>query len=328
MNALTVKGVTHWFGDITPPKAWAAHLPGLVRRCLPRELVEGTKRNKVLFNINLTVKAGQILALVGPSGCGKSTLLRAILGTDPPCKGKVYSGGVREKHRIISPSRNVGIVYQNYFLYPFLTAQANVALGLKLDETTLFDRAFKPWYWWPLRKKHLQAASDWLEKLGLGHAINKYPRQLSGGMRQRVAIAQALIMKPKILLLDEPFGALDEATREELQMMLLQLYAENETAMAEGKEPPYTILIVTHELNEAFYVSDRVVGLSQFHDKGHEGATIVYDKAAPVFRPDDPREFGIFLEQREELRREVFDSTNLQNHKEFVTFWQEHEKAG
>jgi ABC-type nitrate/sulfonate/bicarbonate transport system ATPase subunit len=135
-------------------------------------------------------------------------------------------------------------------------------------------------------------------------------------------------MKPKILLLDEPFGALDEATREELQMMLLRLYAENETAMAEGKEPPYTILIVTHELNEAFYVSDRVVGLSQYHDQGAKGATIVYDKAAPVFRVDDPREFGVFIEQREELRRQVFDPNSLQNHQEFVTFWQEHEKIG
>lgn len=329
MNALTVKDVTHWFGKDTPPKVWTAPLPDLMRRCLPRKYVQGTKRNKVLYNVNLTVKAGQIMALVGPSGCGKSTLLRAILGTDPPCKGEIYSGdNSGGKHRVTSPSRDVGIVYQNYFLYPFLTAQANVALGLMLDETNLFDRAFKPWYWWPLRKKHLKLASDWLEKLGLGHVLNKYPSQLSGGQRQRVAIAQALIMEPKILLLDEPFGALDEAKREELQIMLLQLYAENETAIAEGKEPPYTILIVTHELNEAFYVSNRVVGLSQHHEHGVEGATIVYDKAAPVFRPDDPRDFSTFIGQREELRQAVFDPAYLQDHLEFVTFWKEHEKVG
>jgi len=166
-----------------------------------------------------------------------------------------------------------------------------------------------------------------LKKLGLEAAAKLYPHEMSGGMRQRVAIAQALIMKPKILLLDEPFGALDEATREELQLMILRLYEENETAKKEGHEPPYTILIVTHELNEAFYVSDRVIGLSQYHKDGAEGAKIVYDKSAPIFHPGDPREFGIFLEQREELRRHVFDPTDLQDHEELITFWKDREKG-
>ena len=107
-----------------------------------------------------------------------------------------------------------------------------------------------------------------------------------------MAIAQALIMKPKILLLDEPFGALDEATREELQLMLLNLYQENLAGQErKGEPPPHTILIVTHELNEALYVADRVVGLSQYHREGSQGATIVYDKAAPVFHPTDPKEY-------------------------------------
>jgi NitT/TauT family transport system ATP-binding protein len=323
MKSLIVKNVTHWFGEDTQPKKWAEFLPTTSHRFLPKKWIKGTNRNRVLHNVNLVVNAGQIVAVVGPSGCGKSTLLKAILGTHPPNEGEIYSGNCR----ITGPTRDVGIVYQNYFLYPFLTAQANVALGLKLDETNLFERTCRPWRWRSLRKKHLEMAAEWLEELGLVNAINKYPKELSGGMRQRVAIAQALIVKPKILLLDEPFGALDEATREELQMLLLRFYADNEKAMSEGKYPPYTILIVTHELNEAFYVSDRVVGLSQFHSNGTDGSTIVYDKAAPIFRPDDPREFGVFIGQREELRQQVFDPKVLKNYEEFVTFWDDHDKT-
>jgi NitT/TauT family transport system ATP-binding protein len=293
MNALEVQDVSHAFGN-----------------------------NKVLGHVNLKVAAGQVVGLVGPSGCGKSTLLRAILGTHPPNKGKIFAGG----KEITGPNRDVGIVYQHYSLYPFLTAEKNVAFGLLLDETTLPYRTFVFWKWWKIRQKHLAKARELLKKLGLETATKLYPHEMSGGMRQRVAIAQALIMKPKILLLDEPFGALDEATREELQLMILGLYAENEVAKKEGKEPPYTILLVTHELNEAFYVSDRVIGLSQYHKNTEEGAKIVYDKPAPIFRPGDPREFEVFLEQREELRRHVFDSTDLLDHEELITFWKDHEK--
>jgi NitT/TauT family transport system ATP-binding protein len=148
-------------------------------------------------------------------------------------------------------------------------------------------------------------------------------------MCQRVAIAQALIMKPEILLLDEPFGALDEATREELQRMLLTLYLENQVAKQKGEKPPYTILIVTHELNEALYVGDRVLGLSQYWDwcdKGHAtspGATIVYDSIAPVYLPDEQRDFEALKAQREEIRRSVFDPTCLQKREELRVFWKQ-----
>ncbi|MAT72680.1 MAG: hypothetical protein CMJ58_24640 [Planctomycetaceae bacterium] len=124
------------------------------------------------------------------------------------------------------------------------------------------------------------------EKVGLLAARDQHPSQMSGGMRQRVAIAQALIMQPGVFLLDEPFGVLDEATREDLQLMLLQFYDENIRAREQGRVPPYTAIIVTHELNEAPFVSDRVVGLSQYHSDGENGATIVYDRPAPVFAPD------------------------------------------
>ncbi len=192
--ALDVKNVSHWYDN-----------------------------NRVLNNINLRIRAGQIVALVGPSGCGKSTLLKAILGTHPAKEGQVLASDIP----ITKPSRNVGIVYQNYSLYDFLTAEENVAFGLKLDRTSLPFRTLMFPKWWQERTKHIAQAREYLKHVSLEAACGHYPSELSGGMRQRVAIAQALILKPKLLLLDEPFGALDEATRESLQVMLLRFYQEN-----------------------------------------------------------------------------------------------------
>ena len=278
---------------------------------------------QVLNHVDLRVAAGQVVALVGPSGCGKSTLLRAILGTHPPTSGQVVVGG----NVIDRPTRDVGIVYQHYSLYEFLTARQNVAFGLMLDQTSTPYRVFQYFSWRKLRRSHLEQADQFLEKVGLLAARDLYPSEMSGGMRQRVAIAQALIMEPRVLLLDEPFGALDEATREELQLMLLRLYEENLQARAESRVPPYTVIIVTHELNEALFVSDRVVGLSQYHEDGANGATIVYDRPAPIFTPDEPKDLSRFVQQKEELIDRVFSESQKRDHREFVTFWAEHEKT-
>lgn len=277
---------------------------------------------KVLNHVNLRVGAGQVVALVGPSGCGKSTLLRAILGTHPSTEGRVEVGG----KLVDRPTRDVGIVYQHYSLYEFLTARQNVAFGLMLDQTSTPYRWFNYFNWRKLRQEHLQQADDFLEKVNLLAARDQYPSEMSGGMRQRVAIAQALIMQPRVLLLDEPFGALDEATREELQLMLLQLYEENVRARKENRVPPYTVIIVTHELNEALFVSDRVVGLSQYHADGQNGATIVYDRPAPIFTPDQPKDIGAFVEQKEELIQAVFSPKYQKDHQKYITFWKDHDK--
>lgn len=274
---------------------------------------------RVLNDINLQILPGQIVAMVGPSGCGKSTLLQAILGTHPPTEGEIRADGVL----INKPSRNVGIVYQQYSLYDFLTAEENVAFGLKLDETTLPSRIFSYRSYAKKRQVHLKKAREFLEKVGLSTAMGRYPSELSGGMRQRVAIAQAFILKPKIVLLDEPFGALDETTRQELQMMLLKFYQENLKAKQRGERPEYTIIIVTHELNEALYVADRVIGLSRYHTQSEKGAMIVYDRPCPVFAPDDPRDFSKLVEQREELRKAVFDESYIKDHNKYVSFWSE-----
>ena len=287
---------------------------------------------KVLCDVCLKILQGQIVAVVGPSGCGKSTLLRAIVGTHPARQGEIhtFSRSRPDVAEVVRrPGRDRGIVYQRYSLFPFLTARQNVALGLMLDQTGISGRAFTFWKWWPLRRRHLQEAAALLERIGLGDAIHLYPRQMSGGMQQRVAVAQALIMKPRILLLDEPFGALDEAMREELQRLLLRLYQENRDATQRGDDPPHTILIVTHELNEAIFVGDRVVGLSQYWDwqeAGHHaspGATIVYDAAAPVFEPHDEKDYMQFARQRREIRQAVFDPAVLQPPEQYRRFWKQ-----
>jgi NitT/TauT family transport system ATP-binding protein len=289
-----------------------------------------------LYDVNLKVVRGEIVGLVGPSGCGKSTLLNAVVGTHMPQQGEIvmYHGpDGKTAARVEGPGRDRGIVYQHYSLFPFLTAQQNVAVGLMFDQTNLPFRFFRFLRWRELRRQHLDAAAELLARLGLTDAMHRYPHQLSGGMRQRVAIAQAIIMKPAIVLLDEPFGALDEATREELQRMLLTLYQENLAALREGGLPPYTIIIVTHELNEAIYVGDRVVGLSQYWDwksEGHAscpGATIVYDKAAPVSGPDEPLDHETFEAQRKEIRRCVFEPSVLPPRNSHVTFWDDIQKG-
>jgi NitT/TauT family transport system ATP-binding protein len=303
---LDVKGLKHWFGT-----------------------------QRVLFDISLAVVRGEIVALVGPSGCGKSTLLRAIVGTHPPREGElvVYlhahngKNGTVHGKRVTGPGRDRGIVYQQYSLFPFLTAQENVAFGLMLDETSLPYRGLLYPWWRRLRKEHLTRAAEYLEKVELTDAMKLYPSSMSGGMRQRVAVAQALIMKPEILLLDEPFGALDEATREELQKMLLTLYQENLRALREGRRPPYTMLIVTHEINEAIYVGDRVVGFCQHWDwkaEGHErcpGAAMVYDRWVPVEDPGELRNYETFAKQRKEVLDVVFYPREPVDRKRYCTFW-------
>mgnify|MGYP002725592451 CR=1 FL=1 len=289
--------------------------------------------NLVLHDVNLKIAQGEIVALVGPSGCGKSTLLKIILGILDASSGLVMLSRDGVRYAIEGPGEDRGVVFQSYGLLPHLTAEQNVAIGPDFIQTNLLQRAFA-WLPWSkvrkLKRKDLIEARKILTKMGLGNAHDKYPSELSGGMRQRVAIAQAIATKPRILLLDEPFGALDEATRESLQTMLLEFYQENLQAVQRGEEPPYTVLIVTHELNEAIFVADSVVGLSQYWDWKAEGfascpgATIIYDKVAPIFHPEDPKEHGLFVKQRKEIRRVVFhDGDELPNRTDHVTFWKE-----
>jgi NitT/TauT family transport system ATP-binding protein len=296
---LTCKGINHRFGD-----------------------------KRILSDVNLEIGRGEIVAFVGESGCGKSVLLRAIVGTHPPTEGSIIMRSSRgEFIAVDGPGPDRGIVYQRYSLFPHLTAQENVALGLAFDRTTLPERVFQPGKFKRLERAHLQEAAQILIDFGLQDSLERYPTEMSGGMCQRVAIAQALITKPRLLLMDEPFGALDEATREELQRMLLRLYEGNLKAVKAGEPAPVTIVIVTHELNEALYVGDRVVGLSKYWDyksHGHKefpGATIVYDDAAPVCTSDGKRDFAPFDAQREEISRIVYDKDPTRLSETNLRFW-------
>lgn len=187
-----------------------------------------------LSNVTLTVEEGEFAVLVGPSGCGKSTLLRIIGGLDRQTSGDIKVNG----HDVRGPISDVGIVFQDALLMDWRTTLQNVMLPveiLRLD-----------------RNKFRPRALDLLKLVGLAGFENRYPAELSGGMRQRVAIARALVHDPPLLLMDEPFGALDEITREQMGAELLRIWGET------GK----TVLFVTHSIPEAVFLGDRVIVLS------------------------------------------------------------------
>ncbi len=190
------------------------------------------QRLPVLQDINLTIEPGEFVGIVGASGCGKSTLLRLIVGLEGGDEGEIRLGG----QRIVGTSLNRGIVFQEHRLLPWLTVEQNVAIGLLNSGQTEGVR------------RH--AVREHIDLVGLQGFEKAYPYQLSGGMSQRVAIARALVNRPDILLLDEPFGALDALTRAHLQQELHRI---------REKEKGITMILVTHDVEEAVYLSDRVV---------------------------------------------------------------------
>lgn len=254
----------------------------------------------VLDDIDLAVRKGEFCTVVGPSGCGKSTLLRLILGQEQPSSGKISMTG--KPVQLPSPDR--GIVYQKYSLFPNLTILRNIMLGKELSRPFMGRRRAK--------KRIRDEAMHYLGDVGLAKHAEKYPYQLSGGMQQRVAIAQTLIMNPKILMMDEPFGALDPGTRENMQLMILKLWEENRM----------TIFFVTHDLEEAVFLGTRILILSQFYrheigDKGdgQNGARIVADYPLENFAPSSTKvkETAKFGKLIQNIRYEGFDPEYFQH---------------
>jgi len=255
--------------------------------------------NPVLDNINLTVREEEFIALVGPSGCGKTTLLNIIGGFLEPSEGEVLV----EENPAGRPNRDRGIVYQDYALFPWMTVLDNIIYGIELEDINYLEKYFNFIKYRRVRKEATEKAKYYLEQTGLSDAAYKYPHQLSGGMRQRVAIAQALIMKPKILLMDEPFGALDVQTREALQILMLKIREDENN----------TVFFVTHDLEEALYIGSRIIVLSQYHNmhdgKSH-GAQVVYDKVLPPelnFLPTDLKDTSKFRHMIGELMKIGFE---------------------
>ena len=270
---------------------------------LVEEVTKVYGNNVVLENVNLRIHQGELCTVVGPSGCGKSTLLRLILGQEWPTSGQILADG----KAVGVPSPERGIVFQRYSLFPHLTVLGNIMAGIRLSMGFFQARREK--------KKSRDEAMRYLEYVQLAAHADKYPYELSGGMQQRVAIAQALIKRPKLLLMDEPFGALDPGTREAMQVLILDLW----------KEHDMTIFFVTHDLEEAVYLGTRILVLSQYyqgaglHRPRHTwGARIVADyplhRVASSTRIKETEQFGHLIGT---IRREGFDPEYLQEIRQF-----------
>jgi len=222
---------------------------------------------EALSDVGFTVPVGEFICIVGSSGCGKTTLLRTIAGLEPQTEGRIHING----ERVDGPGTDRGMVFQEYGLFPWLTVQENVCFGLErqgMSRATCDNRC-----------------REMIDLVGLEGFEAAYPNELSGGMKQRVAVARALAVDPEILLLDEPFGSVDAQTRERLQVELLDIWDET------GK----TVLFVTHEIHEAVVLADRVIVMGS--DPGRIEEIIDIGLSRPRSRTD-----SVFANQVERIR--------------------------
>ena len=248
--------------------------------CNVSKMFDGSRRSRtaVFDNVNLSLNDGEFVSLVGPSGCGKSTLLLCVAGLETQSQGRILLEGTL----ITKPGPELAIVFQEYALFPWRSVIRNVEYGLEVAGI-------------PARERQ-ERAREKLALVGLIGFEHYWPHELSGGMRQRVAIARALVTEPKVLLLDEPFGALDALTRSALQKELSRI------CLATKK----TVLFVTHSISEAIYLSDRIILLSK------RPAAIRFEVETKLPRPRDPYdpEFVALQEKLEQmLLQELPDET-------------------
>jgi len=209
------------------------------------------KKIYAIKDINLDINEGEFIALVGPSGCGKTTLLKCVAGILNPTTGKIILG----TKKITSPDKDVGMVFQDFSLFPWLTVRENIEFGLKIRNIPLEERN--------------RLVNHYLNVTKLKEFADTYPKYLSGGMKQRVAIARTLANNPKVILMDEPFGSLDNLTRSSMQEFLTELWEKEHK----------TILFVTHDVEEALFISEKVYILSK------RPATIKTSFDVPFKRP-------------------------------------------
>ncbi|MYN08427.1 ABC transporter ATP-binding protein [Pseudoduganella aquatica] len=234
-----------------------------------------------LQDINLDIPQGQFVCLLGPSGCGKSTLLNAVAGFAPPTSGRIVAGG----QQVEAPGPERGMVFQEYALFPWMTVADNIAFGLQIKGQP---------------KAEIEATvARLLAMLSLSDFRNRFPKDLSGGMRQRVAIARVLALDSPIMLMDEPFGALDALTRRNLQDELLRIWSELKK----------TIIFVTHSIEEAIYMADRIVVMT------YRPGTVKRDLLVELPRGRDPAapEFNAL---KRELGQLVMEEQQRHHHDE------------
>lgn len=223
---------------------------------LGKEFETPTGTVTALKDINFKTHKREFVCVIGPSGCGKSTLIRILAGLETPSSGQMLLDG-KEVH---GPGPDRGMVFQGYTLFPWLTVKKNVMFGLQMSGHT--------------KETSEEEALQWIDLVGLSKFANSYPHQLSGGMKQRVAIARALANQPRILLMDEPFGALDAQTRAKMQSYLMEIW----------KNIDITVLFITHDLDEAIYLADRILVL-----KAHPGEVQELIEV-PVPQPRSPEQ--------------------------------------
>ncbi|MBE0436067.1 MAG: ABC transporter ATP-binding protein [Methylomicrobium sp.] len=217
----------------------------------------------VLERLNIKIIAGEFCSIVGASGCGKTTFLKLLLGEEAPSRGKITLG---EQRLQAEPGPDRGVVFQRYSVFPHLTVEENVLFGLEMAESPVLGRLFGR-----SRQRAKKQVKDMLSAVGLEHALEKYPSELSGGMQQRLALAQALIKQPNILLLDEPFGALDPGIRNDMHTLVLDLWRRFDL----------TVFMITHDLKEGFQLGTRLLVFDKVRNDPQAphayGARITYD---------------------------------------------------
>ena len=224
----------------------------------------GAPSHPVLSSVDLSIEEGEFVCLLGQTGCGKSTLLRLVLGSEQPCEGRVLIDGTEHDQ----PDPICGYVPQKYSLFPDKTVMGNITFGPEVSEFNLLTR-LTPRYF-RQRREFRQQAMQYIRRIGLQDAdAGKYPDQLSGGMQQRVAIAQALVNRPRILLLDEAFSALDPGTRRDMQVLIRHLW----------RGTGVTLVFVTHNTQEALQLGTRVIVLAR--ETPNHGSRVVLDLAVP-----------------------------------------------
>jgi NitT/TauT family transport system ATP-binding protein len=244
----------------------------LIIKNLSKQYVkDGEEPVESLADISLEVRDEEFICILGPSGCGKTTLLRIIAGLDQPTSGRVMIDGVV----IDRPNRKLGMIFQDYSLYPWRTVNENIAFGLELQGVP--------------EQQQAEVVRKYLDLTGLSEFGTHYPYELSGGMRQRVAVVRALAVNPTVILMDEPFGALDAQTRNMLQHELLNIWGKTKK----------TILFVTHSVDEAVFMADRIIAL-----------TPRPGRICEVFTIDQPRPRDRTSVEFAKVRRLVLDLIN------------------
>lgn len=236
------------------------------------DYTEKNSRFTALKDVSFSVEAGEFVSVIGSSGCGKSTLLSILEGINSPTEGTILIDGVP----IHGTGPDRGVVFQHYSLFPWMTARKNVAFGVKQVKKDL------------PQAERLKIADSFLNKVGLEDFKNKYPSQLSGGMQQRVAIARALAMDTDILLMDEPFGAIDAKNRTILQELLLKLWE------GDGTQEKKTVVFVTHDIDEAILLSDRIIMMSASPGRVYKEITVPFQRPRNRAELVQTKEYGKF----------------------------------